>query len=488
VFGTDNSEAVDELILAWTAEQGLGGACVSSIELSIGAAVIVTLSDGSKIFVKVWPGTADARSLAAQMEVQTAMAARDFPASAVLTKLSALGAGWAVSMEYNQAGVLTDARVPGVRGAMAVGLVHFVAEAEAYRNLDGLPTRLLPPEGSVWPEPHNALFDFKATARGAEWIDEIAHPVLPLMRSVKSRTVVGHHDWSAKNMRMNPDGIAVIYDWDAVFLDHEAFILGSAATHFPVTWALDVPETPAIGEVDAFIREYEQARGAAFTTSELAEIEAGATYARAYKARCEHAIDHGATRWRGSSRESLESNGPFQFNRWKMLQAGPLMAIFARRGSGLRRNSSTGLSRYGHGGTTTRWPLAGVLRRRRRSALNGNVGGRARADFEVNRHRARFVDQVMAVAGAFRKGCAIAGAQHRIAAIFDQRRFAFEQIDEFVFGRMPVALARPIARRQVHEIDPEINEPAGVAQPLPHAFGTGCVGRRIKLPWPYPRR
>jgi superfamily II helicase len=53
--------------------------------------------------VKVWPGTADARSLAAQMEVQAAMAARDFPASAVLTKLSALGAGWAVSMEYNQA-------------------------------------------------------------------------------------------------------------------------------------------------------------------------------------------------------------------------------------------------------------------------------------------------------------------------------------------------------------------------------------------------
>jgi hypothetical protein len=315
VFGTDNSEAVDELILDWTAEQSLGGACVSSIELSVGAAVTVTLSDGSKIFVKVWPGTADPRSLAAQMELQAAMAARDFPAPLLLTKLSALGAGWAVSMAYNQAGVPTDARVPGVRRAMAVGLAHFVAEAEAYRDLDGLPMRLLPPEGSIWPEPHNALFDFKATARGAEWIDEMARLVLPLMRSARSRTVVGHQDWSAKNMRMNPDRIAVIYDWDAVFLDHEAFIVGSAAAHFPVTWELDVPETPAIGEIAAFIREYEQARGAAFTTSELAEIEAGATYARAYKARCEHAIDPGATRWRGSSRESLQNNGPFQFNR-----------------------------------------------------------------------------------------------------------------------------------------------------------------------------
>jgi hypothetical protein len=78
---------------------------------------------------------------------------------------------------------------------------------------------------------------------------------------------------------------------------------------------------------------------------------------------------------------------------------------------------------------------------------------------------------------------AIAGAQHRLAAIFDQRLFAFEHIDEFVFVRMPVALARPIARRQAHEIDPEISEPAGVAQPLPHAVGTGCVEwRRIARP------
>ena len=65
----------------------------------------------------------------------------------------------------------------------------------------------------------------------------------------------------------------------------------------------------------------------------------------------------------------------------------------------------------------------------------------ARADFEINRHRARFVDQAMAIAGIFRKSRAIAGAQHRLAPIFDQRQFAFEHIDEFVFVRMPVALA-----------------------------------------------
>ena len=315
VFGTDDLWTARGMILDWVAGQGFGRARVTAIELSVGAAVTVTLADRSRIFVKVWPGTANARSLAAQIEVQAAMAARGFPAPAVLTKLSALGPGWAVGMAYDRAGVPTDARVPGVRRAMAGGLARFVAEAEACRGVDGLRRWPLPPEGALWPKPHNALFDFRATAQGAGWIDEAAGPALRAMRSARSCTVVGHSDWSAKNMRMGSGGIAALYDWDSVFLDREAFVVGSAAAHFPVTWELDVPETPSIREVVAFVREYEEARGAPFTRSELAEVAAAATYARAYKARCEHAIDRGGTRWRGSSRERLERDGPFRFDR-----------------------------------------------------------------------------------------------------------------------------------------------------------------------------
>ena len=126
---------------------------------------------------------------------------------------------------------------------------------------------------------------------------------------------MGHSDWSAKNMRMGPAEIAVLYDWDSVFLDLEAFVVGSAAAHFPVTWELDVPETPSVGEAAAFVREYQEARGAPFARSELAEVAAAATYARAYKARCEHALDPEGARWRGSSRERLERDGPFRFDR-----------------------------------------------------------------------------------------------------------------------------------------------------------------------------
>jgi hypothetical protein len=53
----------------------------------------------------------------------------------------------------------------------------------------------------------------------------------------------------------------------------------------------------------------------------------------------------------------------------------------------------------------------------------------------------------MAIAGVLRKGRAIAGAQYRLAVILDQRQLAFEHIDELVFVRVPMALARPSARR-----------------------------------------
>jgi hypothetical protein len=216
-------------------------------------------------------------------------------------------------MEYKRDGVSTDVRVPGVRRAMAAGLSQFVSVSESYRDIEGLPRRLVP-DRNVWPRPHNALFDFEATTQGAEWIDDIACTALAVMRLATSRIVVGHLDWSAKNMRMGPESIAVVYDWDAVFLDRETFVIGAAAAHFPMTWELDVSGTPDAREVMAFVQDYEEARGQAFTGTELEEVAASATYARAYTARCERAGDPNGAGWNGSSRQSLKDNGPFRFD------------------------------------------------------------------------------------------------------------------------------------------------------------------------------
>src|SRR5688572_30037551 len=84
----------------------------------------------------------------------------------------------------------------------------------------------------------------------------------------------------------------------------------------------------------------------------------------------------------------------------------------------------------------------------------------------------------MAVSRALRKGRTLACEQHRLAAVFDERDFAFENVNELVLMAVPVALARPTARRQGHQIHAEIAKPARVAQTPPRARGTRRIERR----------
>jgi hypothetical protein len=137
VFGTDRVDEAERMIRAWARTRGFGDGRVSSVELSVGAAVTLQLATG-KIFVKVWSGEADPKALSAQLQVQAGLAACGFPAPRVLTDLSPLGPGWATAMEYKRDGVATDVRVPGVRRAMAAGLSHFVRVSQPYRDIEGL--------------------------------------------------------------------------------------------------------------------------------------------------------------------------------------------------------------------------------------------------------------------------------------------------------------------------------------------------------------
>src|ERR1700761_7867004 len=86
----------------------------------------------------------------------------------------------------------------------------------------------------------------------------------------------------------------------------------------------------------------------------------------------------------------------------------------------------------------------------------------------------------MAVACAFAEGRAVTRAQHGLALVLDQHQLALQHMDELVFVRMRMPLARPVSRRQMHKGDAEISEPARLAEALADAFGAGLVeGRRI---------
>src|SRR5262245_27088087 len=79
-------------------------------------------------------GRRDVDALAALLALQCAMADRGYPAPVPLTGLTELGPGLAVAMSYDRSGEPTDARLPGVRRAMAAGLLQFIAEAQAARG------------------------------------------------------------------------------------------------------------------------------------------------------------------------------------------------------------------------------------------------------------------------------------------------------------------------------------------------------------------
>ena len=66
----------------------------------------------------------------------------------------------------------------------------------------------------TWGVPHSKLFDFEATAAGAEWIDEIASQAQAIKLRGEGDLVLGHIDWGVKHFRYVGERVSVIYDWD----------------------------------------------------------------------------------------------------------------------------------------------------------------------------------------------------------------------------------------------------------------------------------
>jgi len=253
---------------------------------SVGALFGVRRRDGSRVAIKVNKLFTDERYFAEVQALQVALAGAGFPAPRPIRRV-----GTTTIDEWTDHGVYRDAHEPEVRRAMARELVRFHRLATA----TGLRPRrqFLRPEGALWPKPHNALFDFEATARGAEWIDEIAATARTASQRGHGVEVVGHTDWSVKHLRFDDELRATaLYDWDSVTTDLEPSLVGSAAGSFTYTEELphEIDLWPSAEEARAFIAEYEAERGTPFDEDERASARAACVYLRAYAARCYHAF------------------------------------------------------------------------------------------------------------------------------------------------------------------------------------------------------
>jgi hypothetical protein len=275
-------------------------------ELSVGAAFGLLLHDGRRVFLKAHKLGWSAEFLEAVRRVQGYLFKRGFPCPRPLAGPASFGPGLATAEEFVDVGEHVDAHEPVIRCRMAQALARAIELAGEVQDVEALSSGWAWPKDDLWPVPHNALFDFEATAAGAGWIDRIAAEVKRVMDRFHGRVVVGHADWSVKHFRFAGGKVRVVYDWDSLRLDKEVIIVGTAAATFPATWYLEVASrAPSPNELWSFLEEYGAARGYPLSSEERHATAAVALYVMAYVARCEHAIDPEGEDLSGGFREVL---------------------------------------------------------------------------------------------------------------------------------------------------------------------------------------
>jgi Phosphotransferase enzyme family len=274
------------------------------VEASVGVVAGFRLQDGRGIVVKVHQPSVSAAYLKAVHTVQGALADAGFPAPRPLAGPRPLARGYATVEELLDRGGRRDGHDAAVRTAMARALARLI---ELAPDVDGIDGGILERTDALWPRPHSPLFDFEATRGGTEWIDDYAER----SRSLPVGDVVlGHGDWSVKHFRFAGDEITAIYDWDSLIRTDEPRVVGQAAATHTATWYIPTTVLATPDEARAFVAEYEEARGRAFTPDERARLAAAATYNVAYGARCESCGDPTATSFAaGSQRDTLARYG-----------------------------------------------------------------------------------------------------------------------------------------------------------------------------------
>src|SRR5262245_42133749 len=99
----------------------------------------------------------------------------------------------------------------------------------------------------------------------------------------------------------------------------------------------------------------------------------------------------------------------------------------------------------------------------------------ARADLEVDHVALRPIDEMMTVSDPSLETRGVARLQHGRATVLDQRDLALEDVNELVFGLVPVVQRGGGAGLEAREVDPELGEPDDVAERgLLSALGNGA--------------
>ena len=292
VFGTRDPDEISS-ILVDLAEQALGVPVVEPLFYRSSAGCVAGLAgaNGEAVVVKAHQPRRTLEALQAIAQVQEELVGVHFPCPSPILHPLALGPSLGyVTFESYLADPGTRKIIPAMLGVSARGLARLASHTQRLTRIGSALPEPKAAAGSVYPLPHSPLFDFDATAQGAEWIDEIAIAALEVIHDDHSEPTVIHGDWSAANVRFSETELLAVYDWDSLMFAPLSRAVGVAAATWSAWGEPPEPAAPGAQEVGKYVQEFEAAWGG-FREPQRRAAYAHALYCLAYTARCEHSVD-----------------------------------------------------------------------------------------------------------------------------------------------------------------------------------------------------
>jgi hypothetical protein len=258
------------------------------LALSAGAVFGFLLTSGEKIVLKIYNKRNSLFYLEEMNRIQQIFVNENYPAPRILSPIFKFHNTHAGLYNYI-AGVKENAHDPIIRTELAKYLAKFSEIVDKYQFK---PIKTFMQEsmkgGKIWPIPHNVMFDFKKTSRGAGWISKHAKNAKKGINKYKFSERLAYTDWDVKNTIFKNKQLVGVFDWDAVGSMSEQEMVGRAAAQFTADWESGNKVTPTPHEGREFVKSYEKFGGRSFDSDEYVVVSASADYLIALISRFEH--------------------------------------------------------------------------------------------------------------------------------------------------------------------------------------------------------
>lgn len=253
---------------------------------SVGAVFGIVLESGEPAVLKLFNRSLTHSELSAMHRCLAVPVAHGFPVARQRSDIFEADAGVFAAFYGYLDGAHRNPHEPPVRRELARSL------AELNALLAPLDTSDLPlapgRQESLWPAPQHIWEAREIDDEDARFIATHARAAQLVLKKSKLPLVATHLDWGVKNIRFRDDAVCAVYDSDSVHAASEAECVGRAAAQFTAQWDIPALLTPTATEAQAFVDEYQAARGRKFSRAERTQAAAAARYTVAQAARLEH--------------------------------------------------------------------------------------------------------------------------------------------------------------------------------------------------------